>query len=505
MMADPTRQDIAHRGGRAVAQVLGRTAFVRVVTLVGTVVLARLLSPAEFGAFAIVGAIVGAVSLVGDLGLGASLIQQPEEPDPAERSTARTLQVVVALIAVAVLWVAAPVLVSVFGDLGPDGVAYLRVLSLILLPGALRIVPGVMLERDLQYRILALAEVGAHLVFYGVAIALAVTGASTWSFVVASVAQVVVGALIVNLAWARRHRAGHEPASPRPGRAAGWLAFDRRVVRRRGGFAMGFQAANVLAWLRDAVVPLAGGILGGAVVVGHLQFAWRTSQLVSSVEDVVARVAFPAFSRLQHDRAGLALAVAGATTASAYLIVPAQLWVAAVAPTLVPWLFGPQWDPAIVPLQLACLAAVTRFPVRMVRQGEFAGGNIRRGVEIVAIGCALTWLLVPPGLVWGGEVGAAVGLLVSGALALVAMAALPTMGRVPFRDLTRVVVESALAAGAGALVLAIAPWSTTLALAASGAVTLAVLAVLFLLLERRPLDRLRRIIVSGEAPGAAVV
>src|SRR6476619_420311 len=66
MVADPTRQDIAHRGGRAVAQVLGRTAFVRVVTLVGTVVLARLLSPAEFGAYAIVGAIVGAVSLVGD-------------------------------------------------------------------------------------------------------------------------------------------------------------------------------------------------------------------------------------------------------------------------------------------------------------------------------------------------------------------------------------------------------------------------------------------------------
>ena len=510
MMADPTRQDIAHRGGRAVAQVLGRTAFVRVVTLVGTVVLARLLSPAEFGAYAIVGAIVGAVSLVGDLGLGASLIQQPEPPDATERSTARTLQVVMAVVAVAVLWAAAPVLVSVFGDLGPDGVAYLRVLSLILLPGALRIVPGVMLERDLQYQILAIAEVGAHLVFYGVAIALAVTGASTWSFVVASVTQVVVGSLIVNLAWARRRRALPEAApergrTPARGRAAGWLAFDPRVLRRRGGFAVGFQTANVLAWLRDAVVPLAGGVLGGAVVVGHLQFAWRTSQLVSSVEDVVARVAFPAFSRLQHDRTGLVLAVAGATTASAYLIVPAQLWVAAVAPTLVPWLFGPQWDAAIVPLQLACLAAVTRFPVRMVRQGEFAGGRIRRGVQIVAIGCALTWVLVPPGLVWGGEIGAAVGLLISGALALGAMAALPTLGRVPFRDLTRIVVESALAAGAGALVLALAPWSTTLDLAASGAATLAVLAALFLLLERAPLERLRRILLSSEAPGPAVV
>jgi O-antigen/teichoic acid export membrane protein len=176
-----------------------------------------------------------------------------------------------------------------------------------------------------------------------------------------------------------------------------------------------------------------------------------------------------------------------------------------VAPTLVPWLFGPQWDAAIVPLQLACLAAVTRFPVRMVRQGEFAGGRIRRGVQIVAIGCALTWLLVPPGLVWGGEVGAAVGLLISGALALGAMAALPTLGRVPFRDLTRIVVESALAAGAGALVLALAPWSTTLDLAASGAATLAVLAALFLLLERAPLERLRRILLSSEAPGPAVV
>ncbi len=495
MTADGQREEIGRRGGRAVAQVLGRTVIVRGLTFAGTVVLARLLSPAEFGTYAIVAAIVGVVALIGDLGLGASLIQQAEPPTLREASTARILQLLVAVVGIGGLWVAAPWIVAAFGGLGTDGEAYLRVLSLTLIPTALRLLPGVLLERELRYAALAAAEVLAQGVFYGVAIGLAIGGASTWSFVAAALAQATAAAALVNVAW-RRTAVPQATGHGRSGPVRDRLGIDLAVVRRRGGFAAGFQAANLLAWLRDAVVPLAGGVLASTTVVGHLQFAWRTGQLVSSVEDVVARVALPAFSRLQDDRAALARAIETATLGTAYVIVPSQLWVATMAPTLVPFLFGAAWVPVTVPLQLVCIGSLARFPVRILRQGEFATGSIGRGVRIAAIACLTTWAFVPALLLIAGAPGAGAGFVLAGVATLAVTSRLARAGRLPVARLARLVGLSASAVAAGWAVVTVLPVSPVFALAASGAVTAALVVVLVGRVERDEIARLRRLLRS---------
>ena len=283
-MASPDQVQI--RAIRGVAQLAGRTVALRGITLVGTIALARLLTPADFGAFAIVSACVIFFAAIGDVGLGGAVIQQTGAPSRRELATVWTAQQIVAVALTGIAWLAAPLVGAVFGDLPADATLMVRALALSLLFNSLRTLPAVLLERELRFGLLAAAEVGQALVYYGTSIGLALVGAGVWSFVVAAVAQSAAGAVMLNAAsrsW--------------PG-----VALDRVTVRRLAGFGIDFQLALLLTWLRDGMVPFLGGLLASAATVGYLNFAWRIAQLVNSAEEIVGRIAFPAFSRLQHDR-----------------------------------------------------------------------------------------------------------------------------------------------------------------------------------------------------------
>jgi O-antigen/teichoic acid export membrane protein len=83
---------VERRGLRAAGQLVARTVLTRGITLLGTVALARMLTPADFGVFAVITLIVTIITVVGDLGIGAGLVQQREEPSPADLETVLAVQ-----------------------------------------------------------------------------------------------------------------------------------------------------------------------------------------------------------------------------------------------------------------------------------------------------------------------------------------------------------------------------------------------------------------------------
>jgi O-antigen/teichoic acid export membrane protein len=83
---------VGQAAARAGVHLFARVVILRVVSFVTTVILARILSPADFGLFAIVGFAVTALSLVGDLGVGSALIQQDKEPSDSQLGTAWAVQ-----------------------------------------------------------------------------------------------------------------------------------------------------------------------------------------------------------------------------------------------------------------------------------------------------------------------------------------------------------------------------------------------------------------------------
>ena len=432
---DGAWRDLGQRGTHAALQLAVRSVILRGLTFIGTITLARLLAPADFGVYGIVAAVVSIWTALGDFGLGASLVQQAEPPTAAQLKTVWTIQQLIALAAVIVIWLGAPLLNGLIAGL-PDGAPWmLRVLALGLLMSSLRTLPAVMMERELRFGPLAAAEVVQQATFYAVAIVLAVLHAGPWAFVLAGLAQLAVGALIVNLAWRHWPRVG----------------IDRTGLRAMFGFGFAYQGSIVVLTIRDAPLPALAGLAAGTVAAGLIQFAVRLALTISTIDDLVARIAFPAFSRLQSHPDQQARALNLAILMTGLVLVPAQCAIAALAPVLVPIVFGGQWSDAVPPLQMICRATLLRFPARYLRQAEFAAGATRRGLGMSIVTTVLALTGFEAGLLGWGLPGSGAGFLIGAALGL--WASIRLAADMPGLSWSRLwlLIGSGLAAAAGAL------------------------------------------------------
>jgi O-antigen/teichoic acid export membrane protein len=375
----------------------------RAITVVGTVILARLLAPADFGVFAVVAFWMSLLVLLGDLGLGASLVQQGADPTPVELGTAWVLQQLLWVPILVVVWVLAPIIGALLPGLGPDFAWQLRIASLPLALAGLRAVPGAMLVRELRFGALASIEVVQHVVFYVVAVVLATRGAGAWSFVLALVTQATVGCILANVAW--RRFAG--------------FRFDLQTARRELAFGFSYQVSGLALLSTGAVIPLFGWLGGGVAAIGQLQFANRVGQLAAFFDEIIGRISFPAFSRMQHEPARLGRMVHDSILVATLGVAAMQGWFIAVAPSVIPQVFGEQWSPAVGALQLMCLSTLVLLPVRFLRSMIFGTGRAREGLRLsllmaATLYAAFPFFVVAMGLAGGGlafVVAAAVGLL----------------------------------------------------------------------------------------------
>src|SRR5437764_10089730 len=96
-------QTLAIRGAGAM---LLRQLALKLLGLGGSVILARVLVPADFGLYALVGTVISFFNVVGDVGLGAAIIQQPEEPSEKQLRSVFTVQQLLASVVVLVIFAA---------------------------------------------------------------------------------------------------------------------------------------------------------------------------------------------------------------------------------------------------------------------------------------------------------------------------------------------------------------------------------------------------------------
>lgn len=479
--ADAESVAVGASGRIAVIQLLFRTGLVRLIGIGGTAVLARILLPQDFGIFAIVTFLIGVLGPLSDFGLGAALVQQPDRPSDREFATVFTIQLLISVTLTAIVWVIAPLATVVFPTLPIDSEWMIRVTALVLPLVALRSAPGAMMARVLRFGPLALIEVVQQLVYYSVAIVLALFGAGAWSFILALIAHLTVAAVLVNIAWGGRLRIG----------------IDRGAVRRVVSFGAAFQVTNLLLGIRDAVVPVFGGLAGGLSAIGYLQFGLRLGGLAGSIDDVVGRVAFPAFSRLQAEKERLRRAVTATVEMTGLLVALLLGWAISVAPTLIPFLFSERWVPMVPVFQLVAVGTLAFVPAGLVRGLAFASGNGRAVLTASIATVSLLVVLFPTLLIAFGVAGGGLAIAIYAMTQLSAFVfATRKVVRFPWRRLLTIYGLAALAALGSALIndFLAAP----LGLIVSGVAYVAVFGLLLLLFERPLLDRGWRVMRGGD-------
>jgi teichuronic acid exporter len=282
--APPTAQEYGARAKRGLMQMIARQAAVHVLTFAGGIVLARTLTPEIFGVFAIATFFVGAISLLGNLGIAPALVQRKEELTERDLQVAFTLQTAMLTAVAAIVWVAAPWFLRLYPDVGGDEVVWLiRVLAVLIFVQPWRSISILQMERHLNFSRVAVIEVVEALSYQAIAVTLAVTGHGIWSLVWATLARAVLGA---TLAF------GCHPWRVR-------LAWNWRTTCTLLRYGVPFQAGAIVTQAGTWITPLIVGPMIGASAVGFLNWADSIGRKPAKSMQSVTRVSFPHFSRLQ--------------------------------------------------------------------------------------------------------------------------------------------------------------------------------------------------------------
>jgi len=310
---------------RGVGVLVGRTLGLQLLTAGVTVVLARLLTPADYGMFALALSIQLAGQRLAELGMPAALIGQEAEPSAEQQAAMGGAMLSTSLLISGTLFAVA---FSLAPALGFDSEA-LRVVAVagVAMPlYSARAVPTALLERNLQFGRVALVEAADTLTFNAFALAGALAGFGAFSLAGA----VPVGALAsMAAAWAlqpfaRRPRLRLDPLRP-------MLKFGAQITL--------VQAINVM---QEVGFVAALTAVGGSASAGFYAMAKRLFSFPIALTGAVARVSFPALSRSQGLRPSRAARAALYTTIVAGL--PLALVAGAVQP-LIGVVLGDAWMP----------------------------------------------------------------------------------------------------------------------------------------------------------------
>ena len=338
--------DVRQRAVAGAAVVVLRGFGVRLLGLLGTLVLARLLTPHDFGIIAVGATFLTFANFLADGGIGTALIRRADAPPRADLKALLAFQL--GLNTAMALVVSAALLP--FGEIGQ--VTALMMISLPLV--AFRVPAVIVSERQLDYRPLAGAEIIETVCYNVWAIVTVVAGWGVWGLASANVARAFVGAAAL-LLWVPAARMIPSPSWAR--------------VRPLLGFGLRYQAAGFADQVREQGIYALVAALAGISALGVWSIAHRILQIPLLLFASLWRVSFPGMSRLveagENVSATIERVVAVAAVAAGLILAP----LVGATPALVPALLGSQWEEAVAVIPPASLHLMVMGPISVALVG----------------------------------------------------------------------------------------------------------------------------------------
>jgi lipopolysaccharide exporter len=377
-----------------------------------TVVLARVLTPQDFGIVADAMAILLFFDVVLDLGVGAALIYEQQQGVTDRVQTAFTLNLVVSITLAGLGVLLTPAIAAFFGLASHEDV--FRVLFIYLLIRGLGQVQDSVLQRDLRFGRRAAVEICRGVARASVSIALALAGLGVWALVGGLMAGELAGTA---LAW---WAVGFLPS----------FRLDRTAVRALMGFGLTFIMLKVVDAIGIDSDYLVVGHRLGATQQGYYSMGYRLPELtLTSLYWIFGAVAFPIYSAARtRGRQTSILAMLRAMRMITLFSFPAGILLALMSRDLIIVLFSAKWSPAIEPMVLISLTtAVTSIGFA---SGDLFPANGRPGT-LLALNVPLTTLLV-------------VGYVVAAPYGIVAVAAVHLVLSIPYQAIRLLLVDRLL-------------------------------------------------------------
>ena len=351
---------------------------VQIVRFVLQIVLARILDPEHYGSLALLLVFTTLANVFIQKGFSSSLIQDKDVSEE-DYSSVFWVTLGIAGIAYVVVWLLAPLVDVIYGQ--PELIRPLRILALLLFPGALNSVYQSKLSREMNFRKVFFTNVGGVLVAGAISIVLAYMGWGLWALVIQSVLSTAITCMLLCLVsnWKIR-------------RVCNW----KRVTKL---FSFGWKllVSELLDTLYHDLYSLVIGIKFDNEILGFFNRGKQFPQfVVTSANSTVQSVMLPAMSRQQDDLAELKQMMRNTVSLTSYILFPVMVGLAGVAEPLIEVVLTEKWLPCVPYMQIYCFALAV-LPVHAAcAQGINAVGrsDLFLKMSVVKTVCSLLSLVM---------------------------------------------------------------------------------------------------------------
>jgi O-antigen/teichoic acid export membrane protein len=381
VLQDPEPASVAAGVRSGLGWSLLNNAVLRFASLVAGIVLARILSPADYGVYAIALTVLVLLQSANELGVSLALVQRPGDVRQIA-PTVMTIGLASSAVMYAVAFSAAPAICAWLG--APEAVGVIRLMSLAVVVDGVATVPIGLLNRFFLQQRLFVGEAMTFITSTAVTIALALYGFGAFAFAWGTVVGGVVGTM-THLCLA--------PFRVSPG----WNRQEAGSLLR---FGLPLAGASLLVLSVANVDNLVVGAVLGQALLGYYLLAFRQSSWpVVLFAEAARRVALAGFSRLVHDTDLVSHAFSRALALLVAAVVPPVVLLAAYAEPLIRFLYGERWVPAAE--ALPALAVLGLFRSVLLICYDLLVAQARSGV---LVRLQLVWLVVlVPALIVGAR------------------------------------------------------------------------------------------------------
>jgi teichuronic acid exporter len=365
------------------------------LTWAATLVVARLLTPEDYGIVAMATVIHGFVTILSEFGVGVTVVTL-RGLSPLQIAQFNTLAALLGTAGFAAMAAFAPAIAVFFGRTAL--VPVIVAMGTTFLVSGLRTLPSALLQRDLRFGLLGALEAIQAIVGASVTLTAAWAGWGYWAIVAGALAasvswtSMLVAVRPSSFAWPRRHVLGDA------------LTFTRH------------QVTGSVAWYcySNADFVVAGRMLG-AHDLGLYTMAWTLARVVPErIANIVIRLTPAYFAAVSDNRASLRPWVCGVAEGIALICFPLLVGLSITADDALRVVVGPQWIAAVLPLRLLALYGAFDVVTQPLTRALVAIGDAqftaRMGVSLAAImpigfvigagygpaGLAVAWLLIAP-------------------------------------------------------------------------------------------------------------
>jgi len=368
----------------------------QIFTWAVTLLVVRLLSPSDYGLLAMAMVFVGFLSMIAEFGLGPAVVQRVNV-DEGELRKAFGIILLVHGSLFLLLFFSAPLIGILFGE--PRLPPVVRILSVLFLVAAFQVMPDALLQRRMEFRRRSINDFAAVVAGSLTTLFAALGGWNVWALVAGTFVTQLWKVIGLNFIAPFLHKPD----------------FSLRGTRGMLQFGGHLTATQILWFFATQVDVLIAGRWLGKELLGFYSVAMHLASLPNQrIGGIINQVAFPAFSRMQHDRRQVNAAVMGGIRVLSFFAFPILWGISSVAPEFVSVVLGSKWAQSTLPIQILALIMPLRMignfvpnAVQGIGRSDVVLGNIMWvaplmpvafliGVHWGLFGLCMAWLAIAP-------------------------------------------------------------------------------------------------------------